>query len=231
MSNSLRITLIAEGKTDKVIIEAALNAILTKTFILTLLQPEETKPALGQGWGGVLKWCQQFVEMNPNSTTRALDTDPTLADFDLIIIHLDAFVAEKSYADLSMARQEHWQTLPCSAPCPPPTQTIQNIQALLLSWLQVATLGNKSVSCIPSKSSEAWLTAAVLPANHALHTGLECHLTLETALKQLPIKERIKKGQREYYPHAPTITANWATVTTLCSQAAIFHQNIAVKQL
>ena len=48
--SELRIALVAEGPTDYVIIEAALKAVLPKPFILTQLQPEATRPDLGQGW-------------------------------------------------------------------------------------------------------------------------------------------------------------------------------------
>jgi hypothetical protein len=56
--SDLRIGLVAEGKTDQVVIEAALKAILERPFILTLLQPETSDPfgdagPLGGGWGGV----------------------------------------------------------------------------------------------------------------------------------------------------------------------------------
>jgi hypothetical protein len=54
--SDLRIALVAEGPTDYVIIEAALKVFLPQPFILTQLQPEATKPEIGGGWGGVLKW-------------------------------------------------------------------------------------------------------------------------------------------------------------------------------
>ena len=41
MAESLRIALVAEGPTDRIVIEAALKAILgERTFVLTQLQPE-----------------------------------------------------------------------------------------------------------------------------------------------------------------------------------------------
>lgn len=56
MSNPLRIALVAEGTTEFEVIQAALQAILSpRSFVLTKLQPEETKPEMGTGWGGVLK--------------------------------------------------------------------------------------------------------------------------------------------------------------------------------
>lgn len=53
MSNPLRIALVAEGTTEFEVIQAALQAILSpRSFVLTKLQPEETKPEMGTGWGG-----------------------------------------------------------------------------------------------------------------------------------------------------------------------------------
>ena len=87
--------LIAEGPTDRVIIESALRAILPAPFTLALLQPEPTHPQLGSGWCGVFKWCRAFAARTPSS----LESDPTLPDFDLFVIHVDADVAEAHYTD------------------------------------------------------------------------------------------------------------------------------------
>lgn len=56
--SDLRIALVAEGPTDCIVIEAALNSFLTRPFILTQLQPEDFQAlggfgATGAGWGGV----------------------------------------------------------------------------------------------------------------------------------------------------------------------------------
>jgi hypothetical protein len=226
MSNP-RIALVAEGPTDQVIIEAALKAILPSPFILTLLQPEATRPDLGGGWGGVLKWCRDFHVRGHAS----LENDPTLEFFDGIIIHLDADVADKSYADYGPALEQEaqrmgWKGLPCSLACPPPAATVNNLTAVLLSWLGMAATAKKTLLCIPSKSSEAWLAAAVLPNHQHLLQDLECAMNLETRLAQLPKTQRIKKSRREYLPHAPTITANWTRVRQICSQAEAFHLGV-----
>src|SRR6478672_6431271 len=42
--SDLRVALVAEGPLDRVIIEAALKAVIPRPFILTLLQPEPTDP-------------------------------------------------------------------------------------------------------------------------------------------------------------------------------------------
>jgi len=56
MSDLLRIALVAEGPTDYEIIHAALRAILPRPFVMTLLQPEATRPEMG----GVVR-CTKMV--------------------------------------------------------------------------------------------------------------------------------------------------------------------------
>ena len=228
MSNP-RIALVAEGPTDLVIIEAALKAILPIPFVLTLLQPEATRPDLGRGWGGVLKWCRDFQARGHAS----LEDDPTLEFYDWVIIHLDADVADKSYADYGPALEQEaqsmgWGILPCSLACPPPAPTVYNLTAVLLSWLGIPETRNKIVLCIPSKSSEAWLAAAVFPGNRNLLQDIECTMNMESRLAQLPKTQRIRKSRREYSRRATTITASWAGLRRICSQADIFHLRVDV---
>ena len=220
-----RIALVAEGATDFVIIEAALKAILQRPFVLNQLQPEPTRPEIGGGWGGVFKWCQEFRQRGMAS----IESDPTLSPFDLVIVHLDADVADKNYADCGDAVVQAalpLQPLPCAHPCPPPSNTVAALETVLLSWLGISASGPKSLFCMPSKATEAWLSAATLPANHALLTGLECNMNIETRLAQLPKGQRIHKGVREYRNLAGAVTSQWAQVKARCTQAASFDQQI-----
>lgn len=220
-----RIALVAEGPTDLVVIEAALKAILQRSFVLNKLQPEPTRPEMGSGWGGVFKWCQEFRQRGAVS----IEDDPTLRDFDLVIVHLDADVAGKTYADYGngvVQAAAGLQALPCSQPCPPPEDTVAALETVLLSWLGIAAIGPKSLFCIPSKAIEAWLAAAVLPAEHRLLHGLECRLDLETDLAQLPIQQRIRKAARVYQTRAGSVTSQWQQVAAHCTQAEVFERQI-----
>jgi hypothetical protein len=123
--SEVRIALVAEGPTDCEVINAALRAILRRPFILTMIQPEATKPEFGGGWGGVLKWCHQVSQ----SGFESLDGYPPLSGFDLIVIHADADVASKSYTDcgtevsaLAFAQiigSAYPVPYPARPPCPP----------------------------------------------------------------------------------------------------------------
>jgi len=223
-----RIGLVAEGPTDYELINAALKAILHRPFVLTLLHPEPSLPAVGNGWGGVLKWCDAASQRHAGS----LDADPTLALFDLLIVHLDTDVALKRYADCglgvqAMATEKAWRPLPCNQPCPPVADTCAALQTVLLNWLGHAQPGAKTVLCLPAQSTGAWLVAALMPANHALCQGLECNPAAEAGLALLPKAQRVKrKSVMEYRAHAPAIVRDWARVKAVCSRATVFEQAV-----
>lgn len=224
--SSLNIALVAEGKTDYVIIEAALKAFLPGTFVLTQLQPEDTLPKLGTGWGGVLKWCM----MTSSRFQGPISQDPTLDHFDLVIVHIDADVSTFQYQDLgdnisNLAVQKNWATLPCVKACPPIQDTIVELKRIILSWLNPASFGS-SIICIPAQSSGTWLAAALLPANHNLLRNAECNINVENGLQQLPKAARVKKTKRDYQSQAPLLTDNWAQVKSLCSQAVAFEEHV-----
>jgi hypothetical protein len=225
MSN-LRIALIAEGPTDFVIIEAALKAILPRPFILTQLQPEATQPEMGNGWGGVLKWCYTASERFAGPVT----SDPTLSGYDMVIIHLDVDVTGFSYANCGAdmeqtALERQWQHLPLGCACPPAANCADALLPVIESWLGAASLG-QSILCLPSQSSGTWLAAAYLPAGHALLANEpECN-DIEGRLGILTKTLRVKKSQREYRLKAQALSNNWDKVKQLCSQALRFEQSV-----
>lgn len=226
--SELRVALVAEGPTDYEVIHAVLRAILPQPFIVTLLQPEMTRPKMGSGWGGVLKWCHAARQRHAGT----VDTDPTLAGFDVLIIHLDVDVAGTQYADCgaeveAMAQEWHWAALPCNQPCPPVSASCGRLEAVLNSWLGQALPSRRRVLyCLPAQCSGTWLAAAVLPPGHTLLRDAECNTGLESGLERLPKEERIKKKVLEYRRRAPQITTQWAKVKQVCTQAESFEQGL-----
>lgn len=227
--SDLKIGLVAEGVTDVVIIQAALSAILqNRDFILTVIQPEPTQPAMGTGWCGVLRWCDQMAI----TTSAYLSESPLFEQIDLLILHVDMDVLSASYADcgstvqtLSIAKQ--WDILPVQLPCPPISNMSSELAKKIQSWLgSGVALGNKTVLCLPAQSSGTWLAAAVLPISHTLLVNTECNPIVESQLNYLPINQRIKKTKRDYESRAATILANWHGVKQLCSQAQQFEQDV-----
>jgi hypothetical protein len=226
--SDLRVALVAEGPTDAIIIEAALKALLPRPFVLTPLQPEPTRPRLGTGWGGVLRWCIEFASRGHSQ----IEDDPTLPGFDLFVIHSDADIAEGTYADVSpeiagIAAQRGWPPLPDSVPCPPARGSADAVRTRLLAWAGLHALGPKTVLCVPSKAIDAWLASAVLGAGHQLLGGLECNLNLESRLSALPLGDRVKKTAKEYRTRAGQISDAWAVVRERCSQAERFSNEVA----
>lgn len=224
----LRVALVAEGPTDAIVIEAALKALLPRPFVLTQLQPEPTRPKLGTGWGGVLRWCLDFATRGP----ARFEDDPTLPGFDLFVLHIDADVAEKRYADVSheiadLAGQRGWPTLPNVIQCPPPSGSANAMRTCLLAWAGMQAPGPKTVLCVPSKAVEAWLTAATFDDGHALQNGLECNLNVESQLKALPAAQRIKKTSRDYRARERIIVEAWPVVRRRCTQADRFSTDVA----
>ena len=222
--SELRIALIAEGPTDYEIIKAVLQAILRRTFILTPLQPEATRPEFGSGWGGVLKWCHQAGK----SGCASLDCYPPLSGFDAVIIHVDADVASVSYADCGqdvkeIALRDRWGALPCALDCPPPLPTVERLEQTIAGWLGNVQPGKKTVFCIPSKSTGTWLAAACFPTTHPILRGGECDLDLEKKLARLKLDERIKKTTVTYRDKAPLVKNNWDKVRSECSSALRFE--------
>lgn len=226
--SELRVALVAEGPTDAIIVTAALKALLPRSFVLTQLQPEPTRPKSGTGWGGVLRWCSEFASRGHSQ----IEADPTLPGFDIFIIHLDADVAECAYEDVSaeiaqMAVQREWPRLPNGVPCPPAEGGVNAVRACLLAWSGLQMLGPKTVLCVPSKAIDAWLASAVLDAEHKLLGGLECNLRLEAQLKMLPKHLRINKTAREYHVREKLISDAWVVVRQRCSQAERFSRDVA----
>lgn len=234
MSNPLHIALIAEGPTELSVIEAALQAILSpRRFILTLLQPEPTKPEMGAGWGGVLKWCSQLAGRQSPGHATTVESDLTLSLYDGVLLQLDADVATFKYSDLRPPYSDQeviargWHALPCGHTCPPTNLSSDALCAVLKSWLYPAVLGAKTVVCIPAMNIGAWMAAANLPTGHALLVDLECRIDIENSLRVLPKELKIDKKKRESrLAAARTVFSNWSTVTTLCSRAHAFEQAI-----
>lgn len=233
MSDPLRIALVAEGATEREVIDAALKVILApRSFVLTQLQPEATKPDMGSGWGGVLKWCHQLAARS-RPGGGAVAADPTLSNFDGVVLQLDADVATFSYSQLrppltdAEAAARGWLPLSCPTACPPAPLPQDALFSVLLSWLSPATLGAKTVVCIPAMNTGAWQTAAKLPAGHPLLVDLECRADIEERLQQLPLALRVDKKKRASRLNAAAaVTQQWTAVTALCSRAHAFDQAI-----
>ncbi len=227
MSEPLRFALVAEGPTDKVVIEAAIGSLLgARPFILKQLQPEESLAfnQLRGGWGGVYHWCRQAAAR----AGGALSHDPLFVTFDVLILHLDADVAENCYADGGI--EDSVNDLPCDRPCPPPDQTTNALRTVLLRWVGETQLPPKTVVSMPSKSTEAWVLSALYPEDSVVVSGtLECSPTPHLRLQAQPVQGRLVPGGKKilkmYRQRGPEICAAWPQVRVRCTEADRFSND------
>ncbi len=209
---SKRLLVACEGPTDFVVIQAAADAILGE-YVPVLLQPEVCVAGghgkLGGGWKGVRDWCRQ---------TRAQGGIGQLAeDEDVVVIHLDADVADDGEVD-------------CAQPCPPPSDTTGALAAIALDWLGEAHLPARSTFCMPSKCTEAWVLAGLFVGNPIVGQGIECRPEPEALLVRQPpdlkfVRKhggRYRKNRPIYDAHRSSIASAWLTIEHQCTQAKAF---------
>ena len=219
-----RIGLVAEGKTDEIVIYEALRSILHPTpFVLKRIQPEDRGNLggygeAGSGWGGVFQWCRQYVSQDRPSFSAF--------DFDLIVIHIDADVAGKKYSDSNIDNAPN-QDLPCEKPCPPVMDTVAALRRVVAGWLNHSdefSLPANWVICIPSKCTEAWIVAALYGPQPQ---SLECYANWEKWLSIQKIRHgRLRKTSREYQNISSDIYKQWPQVEIKCTTAIRFKSEI-----
>jgi hypothetical protein len=224
MSEPLRVALVAEGPTDGVVIEAALQAIIPedRPFILKQIFPEgsDTFGKMGTGWAGVYRWCHQSARRGAGR----LEGDSVLfQNYDLLILHLDADVAANKYANGSIAPNPTDAPLPCERPCPESHDTTNALREVLLSWCGEANVPAKTVICMPSKSTEAWVVAALFPNDRSVLADIECFPNPQSRLAQQSAKSRISKSVRDYRSKASDFVAAWPRLSGPLTEALRFE--------
>jgi len=209
MSDPLRVALVAEGPTDGVVIAAALRSMLgARPFVLTQIFPEGSTSfgELGSGWVGIYRWCHQSAKRGEG---RLSADKLVFQNCDLLILQLDADVAGFQYDDGTIAPEATDGALPCHKPCPPPADTTDSLRAVLLSWCGEDATPARTVVCMPSKSTEAWVVAALFPNDQAMSNGIECYPNPESRLGQQPKANRIRKKKREYQRRTKDMEDAW----------------------
>jgi hypothetical protein len=214
MSNPLRIALAAEGPTDEVVIGAALRSMLgERPFVLTRLFPEDSAAfgPMGTGWVGIYKWCHAVAQRGGGN----LSGDQMIfgaGNYQILILHLDGDVADYDYAHGSLVPLPTDGALPCDKACPPPADTTDELRKVLLSWCGETAPPPKTVVCMPSKSTEAWVVASLFPTDQAMSQGIECYANPESRLGQQPAAVRIRKKKRDYQSRAAELEQAWPRI-------------------
>ena len=213
MSEPIRVALVAEGPTDRIVIESALRAMLAnRPFILVQLQPEGSIAFgnFGGGWGGVYRWCKQSSRRG----SGRLSSD-RLLQFDLLIVHVDADVAAANYGDANVTPDTDDLGLPCELPCPPASDTTNALRHVVCSWMGETSIPERVILCVPSKNTEAWVVAMLFPTDPAIVAELdfECLENPSARLGQQSGRNRLRKAQRDYLDRAGRFELEWPRVS------------------
>lgn len=223
--SDLQIALVAEGPTDKIVIDAFLSAILKRSFILTLLHPEALDTfggfgQLGSGWCGVARWCKSKAAAGFGS----FEKDPTMRIFDLLIIHIDGDVADKQYADCG--GNFPGKGLPLNLGLEMVAQRVEMLKSILCGWLAIQEPGARTVFCIPHLSMEAWVVASLFSGEDEFGDHLESQPNLDQWLEMRPLQMRMKKNRSEYAKKSSQFTHGWHDAVRRCTQASRFNDDV-----
>jgi len=224
MSNPFRVAVVAEGPTDKIVIQAVVSRIFgARAFILRQLQPEESEAftPLGTGWGGVYRWCRQASER----TGGPIRNDLLFQTYDLLILHLDADVAAKTYGDVGITDPAN--DLPCACPCPPPVGTTNALRKVMLRWISETEVPPTTVLCTPAMMTETWVLCALYPdVAEGIPGNIECYTNPNNRLQALPKAGRLvrrgKKIPSAYQGRSVEIANAWHRARAVCSEAERF---------
>ena len=232
MSDPLRIAFVTEGITDFIMLKSAVKNILGLTdFEPVALQPElselqQVPGETGFGWSGVFRWCRQSVEQSGGRISENVPFET----FDLIVVQLDADVADKTYHSGRIDNPPS-NNLPCARHCPPPSATTNALRRVLLGWMNETTPPSRFALCTPSKALETWVAVVLLP-NHTVvrNANFECRSHPEALLAGMPASRRLvvrnKKQPERYRQEADNFHANWPRVVTACSEAKRFDADV-----
>ena len=230
MSEPLRVAATVEGPTDVIVMEAILSALLPDLeYVFQTLQPEGSVAfgsvsfgRKGGGWAGVYRWCRQAAQEGQGAVSRSA----VLSYHDLLIVHVDADVAGMSYAEGNI-RDAPGEDLPCEEPCPPPERTTNALRAVIVNWLGEQECPLRIVLCTPSKSTEAWVVAAIWPDNNlVLRNDWECRRNPEAQLRALPKARRFEKRASDYRRRQTEFETAWPNVAERLSEATRFEREL-----
>ena len=228
MSEPLRIAVAVEGPTDAIVLKAILNGLLPGIdFEFQTLQPEgsmafdtATSGGTGVGWVGVYRWSRQSASEGGGSVSGS----SVLSFHDVLIVHVDADIADKTYSSGNI-QDAPCNDLPCTKPCPPPSSTTNALRTVVLNWLGERRCPSRVVLCTPSKNMEAWVVAALWPNNPLVQRkDWECRPDPEGQLPTVPIGERIRKRQNDYYRKQDKMGEAWPNVAARLKEAARFER-------
>jgi hypothetical protein len=226
MSDPLRIGFVVEGPTDFVMLESIAGQLLGgREYESVALQPQLSDAFAavnGGGWTEVYFWCRQSAEQAGGNVGH----DALFNSFDMLVVQVDADVAEKRYGDDQRITNAP-NDLPCNQPCPPASASTNNLRRVMLGWMGETAIPAKTVLCTPSKSLETWVLLALFPQNQfSRSANLECRANPDGQLQAQPLAGRLIRGGKKdivkYRDHAADMAAAWPAVRLRCTEAERF---------
>jgi hypothetical protein len=209
----LRIGLVAEGRSDWLVLEEFIRAAYPdRELEFERLRPDFTLVSRSpHGWKGVRAWCR---ENGPQ--LELLMRGVVGRPLHLLILHVDCSMAHNEGADL---------------PCPPARNTADALRAIVArSWLARFPLPGFLVLATPSRSSDTWVVAALEPP-YVSRVLLECDDRVENEFVGrglLPRKQgEVKKQAIRYVPLCRQMASQIDRVCQSCSEAERFRAEIA----
>jgi hypothetical protein len=198
----LRVGIVAEGKSEFFVLEEIMRAVHSDIDFVEI-QPEFSAVRLPFGWKGVRAWCQE--------NGRRLEVIMRGRGIDLLVIHTDCSMAHNAEA-------QH--------PCPPASTTAEALRRVVLyQWLGLQSQPLSLLLTNPSKSTDAWVVAALDPPYRKV-SNIECEWDVENELVARGLLRKkegaVKKSPLRYQPLAELVARQLPVVCTHCSQAARF---------
>lgn len=199
----LGIGLVAEGRSDCVVLEAIARRLLPGRD----LRFQTIRPDRQTGWQGVRAWCKEFGPKLEDYMTVA--KAPPLH---VLVIHVDGTIANKVSA-------EH--------PCPVSSTTADALREVIArDWLKRAPLPAFVVLVVPMRLTETW-TVVALQLPYLTGCPIECQMNVEESLVRKHYLRRkdgeVKKPIAVYHQTlAPTIVKQLPLVRSTCLQADRF---------
>ena len=211
-----------------IVLRAVLKALLPDDtdFLFQTLQPEGSAAfgsaafgTTGTGWVGVYRWSRQAAREGGGSVSGSA----ALSQHDVLIVHVDADVAGKTYASGGIQDAPH-EDLPCEAPCPPPDATTNALRGVVLNWLGEPKCPRRVVLWTPSKNTDAWVLAAMCPENRLVRRDdWECHPNPEGQFAAMPKGRTFKKRPELYQRVRNALTKAWPSVSARLTEAGRFE--------
>ena len=233
--SEFHVGLITEGPTDAIILERIVGLLCPENrhAVVTTISPTETelmngipKPE-GFGWGGVYKVCRNL------EWKLALQRKAGIC-YDLIVIHVDGDVGNKTYQSANIVPFPEAGILPSFDQDKTVIENCEMLKQVVATW--IAFSNSKVVYCIPYINMDIWAAFSLYPKdrNYLFESWTEEQLNSFLLMKGKQegrlIRNkagRIRKIPNSYRNAAQKLTIDvWHELTVSMEQAMRFESDL-----